>query len=383
MSRTRFGRPLGLLVALTLLATAACGGHDRAQRATSVPLSSASIGTTSAPAGPVSNSTKPGSGLDFGSGPATGSGLSGSGLSGSGLSGSVLGSGSGSGSTNQPTDESIAPKITAEQAAQLADAEDEFTGACMIAHGFRYWPASAVAPPVEVAFPYVVDDPAWAAKYGYNSGFAASVATARATDGNSRYVATLSASQRADYLTALNGGGPGDAGVAIALPDGSGGIGHGATGCSVTSETRLYGNFATWFAASRLVAFYEPRVESAVLADPAYRAGVAAWSTCMTERGHPFSSPSAAHAAFAPATGDTSTHVGDTSTHVLTDQTVQIAVASAEAACATTAGLAATARAVESRMIIALGPECRQAYATERQLQLHALSQLPTHLGHT
>jgi len=274
----------------------------------------------------------------------------------------------------------LSPAITAEQVGTLAAAEDVLTGRCMIQHGFNYWNSAYVVPPAASAFPYVLDDPAWAAKFGYNSGFAASVAHARSTDANARYVATLSPQRQSDYLVALNGGGPDDPGVSLALPDGSGGIGHGATGCSVTAETRLYGDFSTWFTASRLVNFYQPEIQRAVLADPQYRAGVTAWSTCMAGKGTPFASPAAAHAEFA-ADAKPNTDKPNTDKPNAAQQAAEVAVASAEVGCAASTGLAVIAHTVEARHISGLGSRGLWAFATERQLQTRALTMLPMVLG--
>ncbi len=260
--------------------------------------------------------------------------------------------------------------VTAEQFGLLVTAEDVLTGRCMIQHGFHYWDSTYVVPPVESVFPYVLDDLHWAAQHGYNSGFAASVALARSTNGNAAYVAALSPQRQNDYAIALNGGGPGDPGVSLVLPDGSGGIGHGATGCSVAAETQLYGDFTTWFTVSRLVTFYQPQVERAVLADPQYQAGVVAWSACMTAGGTPFRSPAAARAAFAADSRPDGAQ-----------QAAEVTVASAEAKCAVSSGLSATARLVEARRIAALGSQTQWAFDTERSLQIHALPKLSVLLG--
>jgi hypothetical protein len=261
--------------------------------------------------------------------------------------------------TPAATPASVPAALTAAEAGALASTEDVLTGLCMQSLGFRYWDSDYVVPPVAIAFPYVLDDLAWARAHGYNSGFTATVAAARTTNANSRYVLSLSPSRQADYAVALNGGGPGDPGVTLALPDDSGGVGHGLSGCSVRADEQMYGDFSTWFTASRLVNFYQPQVVQAVLADPRYIAAVAAWSSCMAGRGTPYASPAAAHAAFAgPAV----------------PKTAEIAVATNEAECATSTDLDSIARAAEGRAIARLGDRGPWAYATERTLQHHALA---------
>jgi hypothetical protein len=254
----------------------------------------------------------------------------------------------------------VAP-ITAEDAAKLATAEDALIGQCMTPLGFNYWDSAYVVPPATTAFPYVLNDVAWARAHGYNTGFLAAVDAARTGNRNARYLLSLSPKRQAAYSVALNGSGPGDAGVTLALPDGSGRIGHSLTGCTVRADEQLYGDYRTWFTASRLVNFYQPQVVRGVLADPSYIAGLAAWSSCMKAHGTPAASPAAARAAFPASSG------GDASP-------AETTTAVNEAECAASSGLDQIAQAAEARVIGTLGDRGPWAYTTERTLQRHALA---------
>jgi len=165
----------------------------------------------------------------------------------------------------------------------------------------------------------------------------------------------------------------------LTLPDDSGGIGHGLAGCSVRADEQMYGDFATWFTASRLVSFYRPRVVQDVLADPAYLAGVASWASCMADHGTPYASPAAAHAAFAPASGVSTAEIpaaGISAARISAAgiSATEITAATNEAECAASSGLDSIARVAEARAIAHLGDRGPWAYATERTLQHHALA---------
>ncbi|MFD0429193.1 hypothetical protein ACFQ60_19790 [Streptomyces zhihengii] len=132
-------------------------------------------------------------------------------------------------------------------------------------------------------------------------------------------------------------------------------------GCVAEAERSLYGDHGAWFRASARVDALDRIRRGRVAAEPAYGAGLRAWSRCMRKAGHSYTTPVAARAA---ATGPK---------HPL-PRDREVALALAEAACAASSGLGATARRLDARHGAALRAEYRADVDTRDRLRARALT---------
>lgn len=244
-----------------------------------------------------------------------------------------------------------AADVTGNDLETLRVAEQVLLRECMAEAGFEYriTPKEMEIP----QFPYVVDDPAWAAEHGYGSDIDALVEHLREDDPNQRYFRGLPAERRAQALRAANGASPD--GLTAHGPDGITAT-RSASGCQSAAQRRLYGDLAAWFQATTVVSQLPQLRAERVLADPRYAAAVQPWSVCMGERSHPFPTPQAARAAAAGL-----------------DRSAEIALARAEAACADSSGLSAAAHRLDTEYGTALDQQYRSDIDTVRRLRLGAL----------
>ena len=170
----------------------------------------------------------------------------------------------------------------------LQRAEAMLIRGCMQRHGFGY---AAVVPDDSAGgkFPLVLDDPPWAARYGYGSLDPLAAQRNEIDSRNARYVALLSVARRRAYVTALYGARTGPQ-VRVALPDGVV-IGHSTRGCQAAAEGRLYGDFPRWYATTIIAENLPGVAKQHVTTEPQFQLSLAAWARCMRSGGHVTNTP--------------------------------------------------------------------------------------------
>ncbi|MEU1310891.1 hypothetical protein ABZ419_18645 [Streptomyces cinnamoneus] len=237
----------------------------------------------------------------------------------------------------------------------LHDAEQLLLRSCMRRAGFDYHPVPGEPGTGERAFPYVLDDPAWAGRHGYGRDLQQRQRERARRDPNGAYFRSLSAPRRAQALLAANG--PGPRGVSATLPTG-GAVQRSDHGCVSDAQRRLYGDLKAWFQASTTVHAVDAMRRARVVADHRYARDLAVWAQCMRSAGHPYASPGQARAA---ALSGAEPRARET------------ALALAEVRCAERSGLAGTARELDARHGAALRRQYRGAIAEKARLQTEAL----------
>lgn len=249
--------------------------------------------------------------------------------------------------------------VPAGSAAILHDAEQLLIRNCMRDKGFQYVPEPKNPVPQLRRFPYVVDDLAWARRYGYGSGLRRRLDDIAARNPNQAYFRTLSPARRQAAVAALNG--PRPTGLEATLADGMS-ISHSDTGCTSDARRELYGDLAAWFAADKLVGSLDSARIVAVLSDGTYRTTLSAWARCMRAAGHPVPDPQQAQGRFADSrTSAPPRH--------------EVAQAAAEATCAARSGLGPLAKQLDARVSADLAKCYAAAVETRRRLQHAALPQ--------
>lgn len=238
-----------------------------------------------------------------------------------------------------------ARQATAQQRSLLYDAEQELQRRCMKAAGFRFWAVPEDPLPEARDFPYVIDDPKWAKRYGYGSVFEARVKRLRAEDPNQVYLRGLPDDRRRAAIAALNG--TRREGLRAELPGGAV-IGHSATGCRAKAWRTLYGDLSAWYTASTLVNNLSALTQQRVTAHPDFTRASEKWSSCMRAHGLRYRNPAQARTEFLGHGGGRDT-----------DREVRVAVQ--EARCARSSGLSSVAQRLERR----LGRELRQEHRAE------------------
>ncbi|WP_327636200.1 hypothetical protein OHB24_40150 [Kribbella sp. NBC_00482] len=180
---------------------------------------------------------------------------------------------------------------TAGEKALLYRAEERLISRCMADHGYRY--LDRAQPPAPTAaqreFPYVVDDPSWAKRYGYGLTLAATEQPVEPADGNAAYVNKLSTADQKAYQAALIGSGRQ---ITIDLPAG-GRVSVSNKGCVATARKQLYGDLRGWFAASKTIEGLDRVVRRDVRADARYQAAVKDWAACLRRSGVAVEDPGA------------------------------------------------------------------------------------------
>ncbi|SDM34103.1 hypothetical protein [Allokutzneria albata] len=213
----------------------------------------------------------------------------------------------------------------------LYEAEQVLLRDCMRRNGFEFWIAAKAEPPR--AFPYVLDDPAWARKHGYGLDGAYELERAREDDPNQRYFRGLDLKRRNAALTALNG--DTREGLRVSLPNGAT-ITRSDRGCTSEAQRVLYEDLPTWYRVMRLTDSLNEHRHSLVLQDERYRAAIAPWARCMRDSGHDIAGPAESRSTLpprgAPGAGE-----------------AERRLAEQEASCALSSGLAATARQLDEQ----------------------------------
>jgi hypothetical protein len=247
--------------------------------------------------------------------------------------------------------------VTAAEAALLDRAEQLLVRTCMRRAGFRYWIQDPAPAPARQAGTYVLGDPSWARRHGYGTDLRKRQDRAAREDPNSRYLASLPRARQRAALVALNG--PSPEGLGATLPNGIR-VQHSSHGCASAAQRQLYGDLATWYRVSKLAENLPGERFGLVVGDPAFTAGVTAWSACMRRRGHLVGSPADAHRLFA----DPTTAPG---------QAEEVAMAVDEARCAASTGLAVTAARLDARYAAMLRGRYRSELLERERLQRAAL----------
>ncbi|MFF3395404.1 hypothetical protein ACFYW1_31290 [Streptomyces sp. NPDC002669] len=235
-----------------------------------------------------------------------------------------------------PTRSASARGLSDDEQTRLGHAEELLVSRCMARKGFTY----TVRPPStggeNRSMGYVLDDPAWAGKFGYGSRIRQESERNRRSDPNLVYTRKLSGKSRAAYDKALSGG-PGTPELTVALP--GGGTAHNQVGgCRATAQEQLYGERATWFRTTRVVSNLTPLYLPKLARDKRFTTAQAEWSRCMNKAGHHYRSPVQAREDLPRLTEGLSPDGAFA---------VEVRLARAEAGCAKETGFGATGRALE------------------------------------
>ncbi|MES5820860.1 hypothetical protein [Streptomyces sp. RG80] len=194
-----------------------------------------------------------------------------------------------------PPSTGAARQLTDAEQLRVSDAQQRLIGACMRRQGFEFWETARLSLEESRTLGYVLDDVAWARKYGYGSRLQAQDAAARAANPNLAYRKRLSEQRRQAYDEALDGGL--DVPVMTVEIPGGGSVRKQMGGCVAESEKKLYGDPREWFRAEKIAgnlrALYVPRV----LADHRFSAAQNAWSQCMKRSGYDYKDPGASRQA--------------------------------------------------------------------------------------
>ncbi|WP_405515767.1 hypothetical protein [Streptomyces canus] len=193
--------------------------------------------------------------------------------------------GSGSGTGRHVSDD---PEQTLHLAEQLLIKK------CMEKRGYEYWVEDRPAADGASRFPYVVDDPAWAARHGYGTDLYRERQREALRDPNQRYYRSMPADRAPELVSALNG--PQAQGLSARLPNGIQ-VTHSDRGCVAEAERTLYKDLPAWFRATRVTDSLGGMRVTMVLTDKRYRAAVKPWARCMKAKGHPYPTPAEARAA--------------------------------------------------------------------------------------
>ncbi|WP_053852120.1 hypothetical protein [Streptomyces sp. NRRL B-24085] len=203
---------------------------------------------------------------------------------------------------------------------------------CMEKRGYRYWVEDRPAPGGASRFPYVVDDPAWAARHGYGTDLYRERQREALRDPNQRYFRSMPADRAPELVGALNG--PQAQGLSARLPNGIK-VTHSDRGCVAEAERELYKDLPAWFRATRVTDSLAGMRVNMVLTDKRYLTAVKPWARCMKAKGHPYPTPAEARAA--------ATRPDQEWPHAR-----EVRLASAEAACAGSGDLSAVAKSLDT-----------------------------------
>jgi hypothetical protein len=190
---------------------------------------------------------------------------------------------------------------TPEQTLHLA--EQLLTKECMEKRGYKYWVEERPAPDGPSLFPYVVDDPAWAARHGYGNDIYRAQQREALRDPNQRYFRSMPADRAPELVSALNG--PRPEGLSVRLPNGIQ-VTHSDQGCVAEAERALYKDLPAWFRATRVATSLAGMRAGMVVADKRYLAALKPWARCMKAKGYTYPSPAEARAGSGSASSPSS-----------------------------------------------------------------------------
>lgn len=227
----------------------------------------------------------------------------------------------------------------------LRQATERLIGRCMARHGFAY-NEQPPDPPWARSFPYVVDDVAWARKYGY--GNVPRGRDAEERDANFANLEKLTPDQQEAWHRTLMGSGRQ---LTVEIPD-RGRLSAPDNGCVAEARRTLYRDLAGWYQVRRIVDHLDIYVSDQVIEDSHYRTGLAAWSRCMRRHGYRASSSRELRVLIAKQVADLPPQQA---------RTREIAAAKTEANCAISTRLPKTIRSLERKH----RPEIERGFARE------------------
>ncbi|MFG2306241.1 hypothetical protein [Actinacidiphila glaucinigra] len=207
----------------------------------------------------------------------------------------VTGCGDGAGDAGGQTRQHIGvrtPALTWRQEVRVNDALQRLTSRCMGRQGFAYQEERDLTLQESRPVRFVQDDLTWARTYGYGSRIETKSARLRERNVNGTYRQDLSATRRALFDAALDGG---DGARMLTAPMPNGGeIRKRIGGCTEEAERTLYGDPAEWFRTSKIALSANSLYAGRLMKDPKLIVAVRAWSACMREAGEPYPDPQAA-----------------------------------------------------------------------------------------
>ncbi|MFF6809866.1 hypothetical protein ACFZAG_08270 [Streptomyces sp. NPDC012403] len=193
------------------------------------------------------------------------------------------------------------PALTWQQELRVADAQQRLTRQCMNRQGFTYREDRGLTLQESRPVRYVQDDVAWARTHGYGGRIEAKSLRVHERNPNGTYRQSLSATRRAAFDTALDGG---DDAKTLRAPLPVGGeIRKRLGGCTEEAERTLYGDPATWFRTSKTVSGLNALYGEKLMKDRQLTSAVEAWARCMKQAGQPYKDPQAAREAVRVRTG--------------------------------------------------------------------------------
>lgn len=261
-------------------------------------------------------------------------------------------------------------ELTHAEQAFVERTEEQLIKTCMERKGFRYWPARVESARERQGGGYVQHDVAWARKHGYGGELDARAERARRADRNTAYARKLTRPKLVRYDTALDGS-PDDGLVSVDLP-GGGTVRTTTGGCRAKAESRLYGDFPSWFRAKKIARNLSAVYVPDLVKDTRFERAVRDWARCMNEAGHPYADPPAIRAALPRLTRDTSRAEA---------RALEVKLAVAEATCARSTPLFRTARDLDREYRKEKLAPYRADIASYRRMNLTALAQAKAVMG--
>lgn len=184
------------------------------------------------------------------------------------------------------------PALTWQQELRVADAQQRLIRQCMDRQGFTYWEDRGLTLQESRPVRFVQDDVEWARTHGYGGRIEAKSLRVRERNPNGTYRQSLSATRRAAFDIALDGGDDAEM-LRAPLPAG-GEIRKRLGGCTEESERTLYGDPAAWFRTSKTVSGLGALYGEELMADRRLTSALRAWARCMKRAGQPYEDPGAA-----------------------------------------------------------------------------------------
>lgn len=248
------------------------------------------------------------------------------------------------------TEDSTKPdgrQITLAKDELFRQAEERLVKRCMTRHGFAYV-EQPPASPITRSFPYVVDDVAWARKYGFGGLAAGPDAWGR--DANDVNLHRLAPDRQRAWMDTLMGSGRQ---LTADLPE-FGRVSMPDNGCTAEARRTLYRDLAGWYKARRVVDHLGTYIGNQVRQNARYRSALATWAKCVRRRGYPADTPDQLREL---VTSRIAGQSGDQA------HATEVAAAEIEAACAKTTGLTKTIRSLEK----SYRPQVERRFARERK----------------
>jgi hypothetical protein len=160
---------------------------------------------------------------------------------------------------------------------------------CMEVEGFRYEPVHIADVEERQGSGYVLDDVDWAREHGYGWELEDRAAEIQQNDPNHAYANKLPRAERMRWSTMLLGD-PSGGMLTAELPMG-GSVQTPRDSCFAQAKDELYGDFAAWFQAEKVATNLVGIYAEDIIADERFEAELAAWSACMSRRGHEYPDP--------------------------------------------------------------------------------------------